>query len=143
MGALPSQQPPDWWNSRSPCSFRRVAMTCAAASVSRTRSTMVCDPTRCATSREGGRAGRRRAAASEETQWLRAVADEQVLGLLVVVQHHLVVLAPDAGLLIAAKGRVRGIEVIAVDPDAARLDRASEPIGAVDVARPDSGAEAV
>src|SRR5215472_10442244 len=131
MGALPSQQPPDWWNSRSPCSFRRVAMTCAAASVSRTRSTMVCDLTR----RRARRKTTRRSQ-SEETHWLRAVADEQVFCLLVVVQHHLVVLAPDAGLLIAAKGRVRGIEVIAVDPDAARLDRASEPIGAVDVARP-------
>ena len=80
---------------------------------------------------------------SEEAELLRAVADQQVLGLLVVVEHHLVVLAADARLLVAAERRVRGIGVVAVGPDPARLDAAAEAVGAVHVAGPDAGAEAV
>src|SRR5438445_9396211 len=79
----------------------------------------------------------------EEAELLRAVANQHVLGLLVVIEHHLVRLAADAGLLVAAKGRMRGIGVIAVGPDPAGLDRAAEPVGAVAVAGPDTGAEAV
>jgi hypothetical protein len=45
---------------------------------------------------------------SEEAERVLRVADQQVLGLLVVVQHHLVVLPADAGLLVAAERRVRG-----------------------------------
>ena len=53
---------------------------------------------------------------SEEAELVRAVAHQQVLGLLIVVEHHLVVLATDAGLLVATEGSVRGIRVIAVGP---------------------------
>jgi hypothetical protein len=80
---------------------------------------------------------------SEEPERLRAVADQQVLRLLVVVEHHLVVLATDAALLVAAERRVRRVDVVAVGPDAAGLDAAAEPVGGVDVARPDAGAQAV
>jgi hypothetical protein len=54
-------------------------------------------------------------------------SDQHVLHLLVVVEHHLVVLAPDARLLVAAERRMRRIGVEAVCPDATGLDRAAEP----------------
>jgi hypothetical protein len=53
---------------------------------------------------------------------LLAVADQHVLGLLVVVGHHAVVLPPDARLLVSAEGRVSGIQVVAVGPDPSGLD---------------------
>src|SRR5690606_34717448 len=74
---------------------------------------------------------------------LRAVAYQHVLGLLVVIEHHLVRLAADAGLLVAAEGRMGRVGMVAVGPDAAGLDVAAEAIGAVPVAGPDAGAEAV
>ncbi len=46
------------------------------------------------------------------------------------------VLAPDAGLLVAAEGRVRRVGVVAVGPHAAGLDGAAEAVAAVDVAAP-------
>src|SRR5258708_27155375 len=63
---------------------------------------------------------------SEEAQLVLAVADQQVLGLLVVVQHHLVGLAADARFLVAAEGRVRRVGVVAVGPHAPGLDGRSE-----------------
>src|SRR5580693_3683695 len=91
--------------------------------------------------------GRRRAPPapypSEEAQLLGAVADQHVLGLLVVVKHHAVVFPPDAGLLVAAEGRMGRIGVVAVGPHPARLDGAAEAVAAVDVAAPDPGAQAV
>src|SRR5690606_33736042 len=67
----------------------------------------------------------------KETERIDVVADQQVLGLLVVVEHHLVGLATHAGLLVAAERRMRGIQVVAVGPDAAGLDPAPHAIGAV------------
>ena len=52
-------------------------------------------------------------------------------------------LAADAGLLVAAKGRVRRQLVIRVDPHTARLDAAGDTEGAVDVTGPDSTAKTV
>src|SRR3569833_690006 len=59
--------------------------------------------------------------------------------LLVVIEHHLVGLASDTGLLVTAERRVRGIGVIAVGPDAARLDAPAEAIGLVDIPGPYTG----
>src|SRR5262245_60710124 len=59
------------------------------------------------------------------------------------VEHHLVGLAPDSRLLIAAEGGMRRIEVEAIGPHPARLEPAAETVGAVDVAGPDAGAEAI
>ena len=58
----------------------------------------------------------------KEAELLGAVAYQQVLGLLIVVEHHAVRLAANAGLLISAEGCVRRIGMVAVDPHAARLD---------------------
>jgi hypothetical protein len=60
-----------------------------------------------------------------------------------VVEHHLVVLAPDAGRLVAAEGRVRRVVVVAVGPYAPGLDRAAHAEGARAVAGPHAGAKAV
>ena len=62
---------------------------------------------------------------SEEAQRLRAVADQQVLRLLIVIQHHLMGFAADAGLLVAAERRMRGIGMVAVGPHAPGLDGAA------------------
>src|SRR6476620_3278651 len=80
---------------------------------------------------------------SEESLGLVAVRHEQVLGLLVVVEHHLVVLAADAGLLVAAERRVGGVGVIAVGPHPAGLDVTPGPVGGVAVARPHPSPEAL
>ena len=80
---------------------------------------------------------------SEESERLCAVADQHVLGVLIVVQHHLVVFTADPGLLVTAEGGVRRVGVIAVGPDAAGLDCPAEAVGAVAVAGPDAGTEAI
>src|ERR1700756_3844275 len=79
----------------------------------------------------------------EETQRLLAIADEQILGLLVVVEHHLVSLATDAGLFAAAECRMRRIGVVTIRPHAAGLDFPAEAIGTRTVASPYTGAETV
>ncbi|EJZ06057.1 hypothetical protein MFORT_28624 [Mycolicibacterium fortuitum subsp. fortuitum DSM 46621 = ATCC 6841 = JCM 6387] len=81
--------------------------------------------------------------ALEEALRLVGVAHQQVLGLLVVVEHHLVVLAADTGLLVTAERRVRGVGVVAVGPHPAGLDVPAGPVGGVAVAAPHPGAEAV
>src|SRR6476646_1930117 len=99
MGELPSQQPPDWWKSSGPwrpCSF---PINCSAASVAMTRSIEAISST------FQGVAGfdgdqTQLSGGIEEPERLGRVADQEVLGLLVVVEHHLVVLAPDARLLV-------------------------------------------
>jgi hypothetical protein len=80
---------------------------------------------------------------SKEAECLRAIADHEVLGLLIVVEHHLVIFAANAGLLVAAERRMRGIDVIAIRPDPAGLNGATEPVGSGAIPRPDSGAEAI
>src|ERR1700690_1580469 len=79
----------------------------------------------------------------EEAQCLLAVADQHVLSLLIMIQHHLVSLASDAGFLIAAECRVRRIRMIAVGPNASGLDAAAKSISGVQIARPHAGAESV
>src|SRR5271156_3651512 len=73
---------------------------------------------------------------SEEAQRLGAVAHQHVLGLLVVIEHHLVRLASDARLLVAAERGMRRIGVVAIGPHASRLDAAAQAVCKIDVARP-------
>src|SRR5260370_196936 len=75
----------------------------------------------------------------EEAHSIRAIAHQHVLGLLVVLEHHLVVLAPDAGLLVTAKRRMSRIEVEAVGPNPAGLDLTAKVIRAVHIPRPHPG----
>src|ERR1700683_1434465 len=137
MGEEPSQQPPDWWNSTGPCSRVRTAIRSSAAPVATTRGGAVVNSAIWAPRWTPSKPN------SEEPELLGAVADQQVLGLLIMVQHHLVGLAADARLLIAAKRRVGRIGMVAVGPHPTRLDGAAEAVAAVGVAAPDSGAEAV
>src|SRR5881275_2005750 len=80
---------------------------------------------------------------SEEAKLLGAVAHQQVLGLLIVIQHPEMVFAADARLLVAPECGMRRIGMIAVGPDPTRLDRPAEAIAAIGVATPDAGAEAI
>ena len=57
-------------------------------------------------------------------------------------QHHEVVLAADAGLLVAAEGTVSGVHVVVVNPHAAGLNFAASTVAGVLVARPHTGTEA-
>src|ERR1700739_778248 len=79
----------------------------------------------------------------EEAELLRAVADQHVLGLLVVIEHHAVGFAANAGLFVSAKRRMRRIGVIAIDPHAPGLDPAAKAMTTVHLARPEAGAESV
>src|SRR5262249_47685269 len=123
IGALPSQQPPDWWNSSGPYRARNCRTSRAAASVTKTR---------------GGAA-----ALSEEAESIGAVADQQVLGLLVVVHDHLVRFATEAGGFVAAERRVCRIHVVAVGPHASGLDLAADPVCDGAIARPDARTQPV
>ena len=77
---------------------------------------------------------------SEEAERLLPVADEQILRLLIVVEHHLVGFTPDARLLVSAEGRMRRIRVVAVRPHATGVDRAAEAVSPRAVPCPDPGA---
>src|SRR5574343_1260403 len=87
-------------------------------------------------------AGRRRMACLEEAQLVFRVGNEQVLRLLVMVEHDLVGLAADTGFLVAAEGSVGRVGVVAVGPDAAGLDGATHTVGYVAVTAPHASAEA-
>src|SRR3989344_1142966 len=80
---------------------------------------------------------------SEQAESALVVRDEQVLGLLVMVEHRLVVFAPEARRLVSAESGVGGILVIAVGPDPAGLNRAAQPVSSVAVAGPDTSTQAV
>src|SRR6478752_8897634 len=112
MGELPSQQPPDWWNISGPCRPVRRRSRSAASPVSSTRV--------CRVGTSGVVIG------LEEAEGVGRVGHQEVLGLLVVVEHHLVVLASDAGLLVATERGVRGVLVVAVGPDATGLDATAD-----------------
>src|SRR6478736_3918002 len=128
MGVLPAQQPPDCTNiTGAPRSASRRVIACPAAAVAVIR----------------GRGRVSDIAVSEQPEWLGAVADEQVLGLAVVIEHHPVVLPPDAGDLVSAERGACGVLVIAVGPHPTRLDGAAHLVGAGAIARPDAGTEAV
>jgi len=79
----------------------------------------------------------------EEAEGLGAVAHQEVLGLAIVIEDHLVGLAAETRLLVAAEGCAGRIQVIAVGPDATSLDAAAETIGVRAVAGPDTRAETV
>ena len=77
----------------------------------------------------------------EKTEGVGVVAHQQVLGLLVVLEGHLVGLATDAGLLVATEGGVGGILVVAVGPYATGLDATAHAVGTVGIPGPDACTE--
>src|SRR5665213_2218529 len=111
IGVLPAQQPPDWTNiTGPPLEARRRLIASRAAGVAVMRA---------------GTAESDISNVSEQPEWLGAVADEEVLRLAVVVEHHRVVLPADTGDLVAAEGRACRVLVVAVGPHAAGLDLAA------------------
>src|SRR5690606_18353852 len=80
---------------------------------------------------------------SEEPELVLGVGNQDTLGVAVVVEHHGVVLAADAGFLVAAKGRVSRVDVVAVHPHPAGLDTPREGLNLVHVAGPDPRAQAI
>src|SRR4051812_17628938 len=80
-----------------------------------------------------------RADTLEKSQRLLVVVHQQILCLLVVGQHHLVILAPDTRLFVSAKRGMRWIQMVTVRPDPARFNPTSYTVGAVYVPRPHSG----
>ena len=64
-------------------------------------------------------------------------------GLGVEIEHFVAHLAAPAGLFVAAKGQ-RGVEnIVAIDPDGARLQRGGDAMRFGNVARPNAGGQAV
>src|SRR6185437_1679774 len=59
------------------------------------------------------------------------------------LEHHLVGLPSDTGLLVAAEGRMCRIGVIAVRPHTSRLNGPAHSVAGVDITRPDTGAKAI
>src|ERR1039458_3922169 len=140
MGRLPSQHPPDWKNMTGPRSTTSWAMPSSAAGVATTRATMPCssvpDPS-IADSRGPTQV------LLEEPERLGAVAHQEVLGLGVVLQHHLVVLPADARDLVASEGRPGGVQVVAVGPHPSGLDGPAHAVGEVPVSSPHASPETV
>merc|ERR1712000_794832 len=77
----------------------------------------------------------------EETQWAGAVADQQVLGLLVVFQSHFVGFTADTGFLVTTERCVCRVHVVAVGPYTTGLDVATHAVSTVHVAGPYTGAQ--
>src|ERR1019366_1396875 len=132
MGEEPSQQPPDWWNRIGPCLAVSSAIKASAAGVAPTRLGAAVVVSVIGPPDVDGQRRRPRRSRLEEAELLRAVADQHVLGLLVVVEHHAVIFPPDPRLLVAAEGRVGRIGVVAVGPHPSGLDGAAEAVAAVD-----------
>src|ERR1700747_161118 len=80
---------------------------------------------------------------SKEAKGLGRIAYQDVLGVLIVVEHHFVIFAPDAGLLVSAECGMSRIRMVTVCPHATGLNLATELVGPVPVAGPDAGAETV
>src|SRR5664279_5605978 len=111
IGVLPAQHPPDCTNITAPPRLRRRSIAASAAGVAVIRAGWVI-------------------AVSEQAERFAAVADQQVLRLAVVVEHHPVVLPANAGDLVTAERRTRGVLVVAVRPDPAGFDTAAHLVGA-------------
>src|SRR3546814_17377579 len=78
---------------------------------------------------------------SEQAERVLVIGDEQVLGLLIMVEHHPVIFTPEARRLVSAEGGMGGVLVIAVGPDPPGLDRAAQTVGGVAAPGPDARAK--
>ena len=79
----------------------------------------------------------------EEPERFRAVAHQDILRLLVMIEHHFVRFPSHTGFFISAESRVCGIRVVAIGPYASGLDASPETIGSIQIARPNAGTQAV
>jgi large subunit ribosomal protein L11e len=79
----------------------------------------------------------------EESQLVLVVRDQHVLGVAVVVEHHLVILAAETRLLVASERSVGRVCVVAVDPHTTGLDGSWYLVQLVGITGPDSGSQTV
>ena len=79
----------------------------------------------------------------EKPQGVLVVRHQNILGVTVMTQHHLVILTTNAGFLIAAKRSPCRVGVVTVAPDATRLDTAGKSLHLVYVTGPDTGAQSI
>src|SRR5262249_26312248 len=79
----------------------------------------------------------------EKSHRFLIVRHKHVLGLTIVVEHHLVILASKARFLVPAKWSVSRVAMIIVYPDAAGLDRTWDPIKLVRIACPDARTQTI
>src|SRR5690554_2225863 len=79
---------------------------------------------------------------SEKAHRIHVVADQQVLGLLIAVEDHLVGFPADTGFLVAAKGGVGRVHVVAVGPYPPGLDALAYAVGDVHISGPDTSPKA-
>src|SRR5262249_25491775 len=79
----------------------------------------------------------------KEAKRFWTIAHQKVLGLLIMIEHHLMGLAPNARLLVAAERGMRRIEVIAVSPHPSSLNSPAKAVGAVAIARPKASAKPI
>src|SRR5690606_33136203 len=78
---------------------------------------------------------------SEESERVGVVAGQHTLGLLVVLQRHLVGFPANPGFLVTTERGVGRISVVAVHPDPTGLVVAAHAVGQVGVSGPDTGAQ--
>src|SRR6266481_5721703 len=100
---------------RAPCCCLRRATTSAARFVISTRLTMT-NSNSIASRKEQARDWTRACSFSKEAKRLSRIAYQDVLGVLIVVEHHLVIFAPDAGLLVSTECGMSRISMITVRP---------------------------
>ena len=80
---------------------------------------------------------------SEESQWILVIRHQDILGMAIMIQHHLVVLPPDAGFLVPAKGSASRVGVVTITPDTSGLNATGEGLHLVHIAGPYAGAQSV
>mmetsp|Transcript_39887 Transcript_39887/g.69060 ORF Transcript_39887/g.69060 Transcript_39887/m.69060 type:complete len:559 (+) Transcript_39887:102-1778(+) len=79
----------------------------------------------------------------EEAQFVLVVRDQHVLGVAVVVKHHLVVLSAETGLFVSTKRSVGRVGMVVVYPHTAGLDGTRHLVHLVGIAGPHASAKAV
>jgi hypothetical protein len=77
----------------------------------------------------------------EKSKFVGIVRDEHVLRLAVVVEHHLVSLSAKSRLLVAAKGSVGGVQVVAVHPHTTGLDGSRQAVQLMSISGEHTGAK--
>jgi len=87
-------------------------------------------------------AGSERHQGLEKAESRLAVRNKQVLGLAVVVKGNLVRLTADTAALVTAKGSMRGVSMVVVDPDTTGVDATGHEEGLMGIAGENTGAKA-
>src|SRR5690554_446293 len=79
---------------------------------------------------------------SEEPERVGVIAGQHTLGLLVMLQRHLVGFTANTGLLVTTKRGMGRVRVVTVHPYPSGLNVAAHPVSKIRVAGPDAGTQA-